>query len=1275
MSIGELNHRQSRIVETLEGSVNVVAGAGTGKTFTLTRRIVEAVKKELLTDPENDDPAGHILAITFTKKAASELKSRVRLAFLEEAAKGDEFSDKYLKCALSIDNAWISTIHGMAGRILRENAIEFNIDPNFVNLSEQSESVMLSKAAEKAFYQVIESGDTDLQEFIHSHKLVASSSFETSLLDHIRKLLEAVSYMPNGLDGVRVVPGATDPMLIAEGFVKEAQMLVRAIPLCEFNKRDEEKAERYLGEAQSGLAELEAWINGRIEDAPLQQDTVDDMDIHKVTIHLLSLLSAFPETTDKFGSKTEFAEAFSNYREALKAAFDSALSNLMETKDANFLAFAKLVESNLAETKSMGTTKMSQSDMLIECNRLLGMKEHAGIIENYQEKFDFIMLDEFQDTDKLQMSLIGKLARTSTPDTEVPIMSNLCTVGDMQQSIYRFRGGDVEQSQIRIESLKGGKGHQLELSSNYRSHKDILDAVELIFSQDDVFGSDFLKLEAECNNLDGKCVEIFEQMPRVTFDFIHAGTAKDGRKFSIKDARAEEARRIARHFKTLVDKGVAPRDMALLLGAMSNAAIYADAIRNVGIECAITTGSLFSAMSEPKLVGNLLKYATNTRDDLPLFQILASDLFKVSDDALLLLCKIRKDGKVSNRGLSKAFTEFDGFDGLLPEQERSVYEAKKLLEAFVEEARGLSPSKALRKLFARSGLLAELQENADAQSLVSAGTIKKAIGIVSDLENQATGVAEVSTNYDAYLNNSKETPGTLVSSNSDFVQILTIHSSKGLEFKHVAVAAMRDGISVPYPPPYNLENIDDETYFAFKPEPSDFPSYKEKEKYDALRKFKSLQGEGDEADGNNGAISKYEIIKSKKADIKGAESQQALSNALDSYCKMQTLDEARRLAYVAMTRARESLYVSMSFQSKPTASYKGVFNDIFTAVGSYFDKPLEEFDENFAYVKMPIGVNRIALASDELAEIDDAYAVEMEAGNGSVPEKPFREVPVYDDEDHLVLAQSSVTPIWNGLYSYSMLAESRPELDLAEEDLKHLSNVGLIDDFFVDDEMLMMSGALARVEASKDENPTSLGTAFHRLAQASIIEANRKESHELEMPKGCTVDALAKSLDLSASQVARLNDAFELWLKSYIAKEFAEHGQMLAEVPFNVGIDAGNDPNDRFVLFGEIDGLATNDSSNAYLIDYKTGNREESSESTLRRKYEFQAKCYSYALLESGFDAVLATFVLVEKPVHESGRKSIEPMCIEYTFSKDDTNSLKSEIIEAYERHIEKNRI
>ena len=136
MDLSTLMPQQREIVTTLDRPLFVSAGAGSGKTFTLTRRILWALS------PESGPFAEHldqVLAITFTKDAAAEIRERVRAALIE-AGMAEE--------ALTVDDSWISTIHGMCSRILRTHALELGIDPAFQVLEEGSAAVLMDRAVE-----------------------------------------------------------------------------------------------------------------------------------------------------------------------------------------------------------------------------------------------------------------------------------------------------------------------------------------------------------------------------------------------------------------------------------------------------------------------------------------------------------------------------------------------------------------------------------------------------------------------------------------------------------------------------------------------------------------------------------------------------------------------------------------------------------------------------------------------------------------------------------------------------------------------------------------------------------------------------------------------------------------------------------------------------------------------------------------------------------------------------------------------------------------------
>ena len=144
----------------------VSAGAGSGKTFTLTQRIAFALSEPLSSNPTGGSFASsvdQILAITFTKKAAAELKSRIKGKLLELGLTTE---------ALKVDDAWISTIHGMCSRILREHALELllklAIDPAFEVISETDANRLKELAFDQVIFEINQSGDTSLKQYIHS---------------------------------------------------------------------------------------------------------------------------------------------------------------------------------------------------------------------------------------------------------------------------------------------------------------------------------------------------------------------------------------------------------------------------------------------------------------------------------------------------------------------------------------------------------------------------------------------------------------------------------------------------------------------------------------------------------------------------------------------------------------------------------------------------------------------------------------------------------------------------------------------------------------------------------------------------------------------------------------------------------------------------------------------------------------------------------------------------------------------------------------------------
>ncbi|MFR8957132.1 MAG: UvrD-helicase domain-containing protein, partial [Collinsella intestinalis] len=199
MDLSTLMPQQRDIVTTLDRPLFVSAGAGSGKTFTLTRRILWALSPESGPFIRNLD---QVLAITFTKDAAAEIRERVRGALIEEGM-GD--------IALQVDDAWISTIHGMCSRILRAHALELGLDPEFSVLDESVSGPLMDRAVDAVIARE-RGGLRELQEWYALSGELDPSGFEagTSAKRLVRTLLERASASRHGFDDMHLIRGSVD---------------------------------------------------------------------------------------------------------------------------------------------------------------------------------------------------------------------------------------------------------------------------------------------------------------------------------------------------------------------------------------------------------------------------------------------------------------------------------------------------------------------------------------------------------------------------------------------------------------------------------------------------------------------------------------------------------------------------------------------------------------------------------------------------------------------------------------------------------------------------------------------------------------------------------------------------------------------------------------------------------------------------------------------------------------------------------------------------------
>lgn len=387
------------------------------------------------------------------------------------------------------------------------------------------------------------------------------------------------------------------------------------------------------------------------------------------------------------------------------------------------------------------------------------------IAEQYAKHFNEVMIDEFQDTNALQMRAVGPVAGEA-----------LCTVGDECQAIYGFRHADVGMFRSHREAAEVGGAHNSALSVNYRSHPDILAFVNRLFSKSRLFGERFLQLQAGSDG--GWKVPWAEGAPRVE---VLVADREAGPHW-----RAAEAETLARRLREFVDAGANPGDIAILLRYGSCGDVYADALRRHGLNVSLGTGQPFFGRPEVADLRALLRVMANPLDDEALLRVLAGKPGGLSDSALVALRRSAGKDPLWKALRDPGAAGLDGIDGRQASRVRRV----------VAEGRRMTGSagfaEALRHVVEQ--LDHDVALLAGPEGRIACSNALKLLRMASRYERDETGgilgFLEKLRQREALGAREK---GAEAGEEDDAIRVMTVHAAKGLEFPIVAVADMGHG--------------------------------------------------------------------------------------------------------------------------------------------------------------------------------------------------------------------------------------------------------------------------------------------------------------------------------------------------------------------------------------------------------------------------------------------------------------------------------------------------
>lgn len=1206
MDLSTLMPQQLQVVKTLDRPLFVSAGAGSGKTFTLTRRIVYALSPESGPFVEHLD---QVLAITFTKDAAAEIRDRVRRALIEEGMDEE---------ALTVDDAWISTIHGMCSRILRAHALELGIDPEFTVLTDTDE--LMDQAVEHVLGRAT-APDAAPQLAASLKALYAWYPMAgeggpfgagTTIKGLVRDLLELSSQLPGGMDDVRVARGQADTSALADAY--------RAA----------------LGASKAATEKAQVALDA-IDAFEASGKTMEDAVRLMMSCSMPRASKAFPKEQVEL-LKAEAADAFINIALACGGPALDALVGLARAVEAEYRAL------------KADQSALDNNDLLRMAYEAL--RDYPAIRAAYEGRFKMVMIDEFQDTDQMQVDLIRYLTGAGE--------RALCTVGDAQQSIYRFRGAEVEV--FRRQERKVGSsaapeaavasdapvGELVKLVRNFRSHDEVLRYVARVFDGDTGgLMQGFLDLEPSDKRKD----KLKAKASRRQAVFVAGG--------STQERTQAKARAIAERFRALVKAGQPQGGMVLLLGRMTNADVYAQAFRDQGLDCVIAGGSVFAQAAEVQTVRALVCALANPADTAQgLMPLLASPMFALgAQEFLALATKLdEQTGETSRRNIDAGIMSDSDVPGLqnLP----LVTRAREVLRYALRRVGRDSFAAIARDVVNASGWFVRLAQLGPEGKAIAANVLK-ALDAVAEAEAEfGNSPRSIALAFDRFLAG-KEAPGALNEEGDGAVRIMTVHASKGLEYPVVAVAEcfgvrkssgaaqmgrVEGGAQVvALPARFDGVKLADGTFVKGD---------------DVKRQFEhAFKGKG------TSLWLPPELMEDVCATGSPAEAFARLRN--DDL--QLSLEERARLLYVAMTRARELVILAMDVgvsRGKVCAPTFDVETDLTYDVlrrilpTDSLDMPQLDSDRLVFDNSKPGDYELISLADFTFGEQAFEANASLDAegrlvrGDVDVADNAAHSTvpgPADSKPDSFELVYPQAVGVRMGIcpfpardsYSYSSIAAA---LHAETEDRAAEARVPMDEsgDDAESDGSEMTDADVAAVEPAG--NPMALGSAFHAACQwliemgADALPAER-------------ADALARLWCLTPEQRERFDVALDRWLKSAVRAELLAWPCIRAEVPFfSLGCEDEDIARYGAYAEGAIDALATNpaDPSRALVIDYKTGGTLDETPEQLREKHALQARVYADVLHKVGFEAVTVKFVRVEQANPTIFVEPAEPQVVTY---------------------------
>ncbi|MBQ7917528.1 MAG: UvrD-helicase domain-containing protein [Clostridia bacterium] len=756
---------QQAVIDSRGKNILVSASAGSGKTTVMIQRIID-----LVLDKDDKTPISKFLVVTFTKASASDMKKKLIDAFLKH--QDDPF---VLEQIDDVETSDISNLHSFCSRLISTYFYEIGVDPAFQVLDEANSRFLQTKAFERLFETKEKNADADYLKlfdiFQKNRKNSALKEIVSKFNDFLNANLDAYNWIEKSIDEIYTADLKRNPcaVLINRYVSNEVKELCEEIGeiATKCLKEGLEKVYDYFIEIQSKLLCINQRNSFEVNAKNLFEIEIPKAPIVKATVSLK------PEIDE---IKKSIKDQISNFKKNFISSDDEFLKQGLEASKECVLGLLKLVKEF---NEIYGELKKEYNGLDFNDLEKYALKilENETILESIKSKYKYVFVDEYQDINSVQERIISLVSGKN----------NRFMVGDVKQSIYRFRYCDPEIFLDKYSKYEDkDENSQLhKLNCNFRSDKKILKFVDEVFAgvMTEKFGGiDYKKdsmFVAGESNLDNPnsvnlCfIDTTKQKQAVPeAKGVYSVMNHEQAIAEDDEVGAAEAKYVSNTIAELIkEKGTefSFGQVAVLVGSR-NAMVekFIESLKAVGIP--VSADEKYNLMDRPYIqeIINFVKFVCNQDNDILCFKVLKSRLFGFSDNELALIRQVDMSAR-----FYECVQNFEVVQDLnLREKLRKFNEE---ISEYRKYARVLSLKCLCKKIIDDFDLrqINDASEECDRAN----NEINKLIDVLPD-----TDAFDFSFNYENFSLELESEGGS-----EDSVQLMTIHKSKGIEFKYVFV--------------------------------------------------------------------------------------------------------------------------------------------------------------------------------------------------------------------------------------------------------------------------------------------------------------------------------------------------------------------------------------------------------------------------------------------------------------------------------------------------------